>query len=90
LTGYVSRILNVLTEELMVEREPRRPVMAVDWAKVIRQITHDYSLFNSTEIATWTAPLGPEQFLRDMASEKPKRCVLTGSFASNTLRSPRC
>ena len=86
----MSRILNVLTEELMVEREPRRPVMAVDWAKVIRQITHDYSLFNSTEIATWTAPLGPEQFLRDMASEKPKRCVLTGSFASNTLRSPRC
>jgi len=81
--GYVSRILNVLTEELMIEREPRRPVTAVDWAKVIRQITHDYSLFNSTEIATWTAALGPEQFLRDMAAAQPKGCVLTGSFASN-------
>ena len=81
--GYVSRILNVLSQELMIERKPRQPVTAIDWEKLVRQVTHDYALFTSNEIATWIAPGGPDQFLRDVASEKPKGCVLTGSFASN-------
>lgn len=83
--GYVSRILNVLTEELMIERKPRQPVTAVNWEHVVRQITHDYGCLTSNEIATWNAPAGPEQFLRDVASAKPKRCVLTGSFSSNKI-----
>lgn len=81
--GYVSRILNVLSQELMIDRKPRQPVTAVNWEKLVRQVTHDYALFTSNEIATWIAPGGPDQFLRDVASEKPKGCVLTGSFASN-------
>ena len=80
--GYVSRILKVLTEELMIEREPRRPVTAVDWEKVVRQITDDYRLLSSNETATWTAMGGPEQFLRDLAAKPPKRYALTGSFSS--------
>ncbi len=80
--GYVSRILNVLTEELMIERKPRQAVTAVNWEKVARQLTHGYGCLTSNEIATWNAPAGPERFLRDVASAKPKRCVLTGSFSS--------
>ena len=83
--GYVSRILTVLTEELMIERKPRQPVTAIDWEKVVRQITDDYGCLTSNEIATWNAPGGPDQFLRDVASAKPKRCVLTGSFSSNKI-----
>jgi hypothetical protein len=83
--GYVSRILNVLTEELMIERRPRQPVTAVGWEKVVHQITHDYRLFKSNEIANWIAPAGPEQFLRDVATAGPKRCVLTGSFSSSQI-----
>src|SRR6056297_3623916 len=83
--GYVSRILNVLTEELMIERKPRQPVTAVDWEKVVRQVTDDYGCLTSNEIATWNAPGGPDQFLRDVASARPKRCVLTGSFSSNKI-----
>jgi hypothetical protein len=81
--GYVSRILKVLTEELMIERAPRQPVTAVDWEKVVRQITDDYRCLSSNTIGTWIAPGGPEQFLRDVAAKQPKRCVLTGSFSSN-------
>ena len=83
--GYVSRILTVLTEDLMIERKPRQPVTAVDWEKVVRQITDDYGCLTSNEIATWNAPGGPDQFLRDVVSAKPKRCVLTGSFSSNKI-----
>ena len=50
---------------------------------MVRQITHDYALFTSNETATWIAPGGPDQFLHDVASQRPKGCVLTGSFASN-------
>lgn len=71
--GYVSRILKVLTEELMIEREPRQPVTAVDWEKIVRQITDGYRLLSSNETATWTAMVGPEQFLRDLAAKPPKR-----------------
>ena len=81
--GYVSRILKVLTEELMIQRRPRQPVTAVDWEKVLRQITDDYGCLSSNEIGTWIAPGGPEQFLRDVAVKQTKRCVLTGSFSSN-------
>ena len=80
--GYVSRILKVLTEELMIERAPRQPVTAVDWEKVVRQITDDYRCLSSNEIGTWTAMGGPEQFLRDLAAKPPKRYALTGSFSS--------
>ncbi len=53
--GYVSRILKVPTEELMIERAPRQPVSAVGWKKIVRQITDDYRLPSSDETATWTA-----------------------------------
>lgn len=80
--GYVSRILQVLTEELMIEREPRQPVTAVDWEQVVRQICDDYRLLNSNQTEAWTAMGGPEQFLRDLAAKPPKRYALTGSFSS--------
>lgn len=83
--GYVSRILNVLSQELMIERKPRQAVTAVNWEKVVRQITHDYGCLKSNEITTWIAPGGPDQFLRDVASEQPKGCVLTGSFSSSQI-----
>ncbi len=83
--GYVSRILNVLSQELMIERKPRQAVTAVNWEKVVRQITNDYGCLTSNEITTWNAMGGPKQFLRDVASAKPKRCVLTGSFSSNKI-----
>ena len=80
--GYVSRILKVLTEELMIERAARQPVTTVDWEKIVRQITDDYRLLSSNETATWTAMGGPEQFLRDLAAKPPKRYAFTGSFSS--------
>lgn len=83
--GYVSRLLTGLREELLIEREPRRPVETVDWEAMLRQLTRTYRLLDDNETRTWTAPGGPDQFLRDVASSKLKRWAVTGSFASSQL-----
>ncbi len=83
--GYVSRLLAGLREELLIEREPRQPVEAVDWEAMLRQITRTYRLLDDNETTAWTALGGPEQCIRDLASSKLKRWAVTGSFASSQL-----
>lgn len=83
--GYVSRLLAGLGEELLIERQPRRPIERVDWEAMIRQVTRTYSLLADNETTSWIAPAGPEQFLRDLASSKLRQWAVTGSFASSRL-----
>ena len=83
--GYVSRLLAGLADELVIERRPRQPVEAVNWEAAIRQITQTYSLLESNQTASWIAPAGPEQLLRDLSSSKLERWAVTGSFASSRL-----
>jgi hypothetical protein len=83
--GYVSRLLAGLADELIIERQPRQPVEAVNWEAMIGQITRAYSLLDDNETTSWIAPAGPEQFLRDLSSSKLKRWAITGSFASSRL-----
>lgn len=83
--GYVSRLLAGLREELLIEREPRQPVEAVDWEAMLRQIARTYRLLDDNETTAWTALGGPEQVMRDLASSKLNRWAVTGSFASSQL-----
>ncbi|MGK2887598.1 MAG: hypothetical protein ACSLE8_22950 [Rhodococcus sp. (in: high G+C Gram-positive bacteria)] len=85
--GYVSRLLGGLADELIIERQPRQPVQAVNWEAMIGQITRTYSLLDDNETTSWIATAGPEQFLRDLSSSKLKRWAVTGSFASSRLTS---
>ena len=83
--GYVSRLLTGLGQELLIERQPRRPIEGVDWEAMIRQVTRTYSLLAANETTSWIAPAGPEQFLRDLSKSRVKRWAVTGSFASSRL-----
>jgi hypothetical protein len=83
--GYLSRLLAGLVDELLIERLPRGPVRKVEWEAMLRQIASSYSLLGSNSTTSWVAAGGPDQFLRDLASSKLKRWVLTGSFAANRL-----
>ena len=80
-----SAFLTGLGQELLIERQPRRPIEGVDWEAMIRQITRTYSLLADNETTNWIAPAGPERFLRDLSSSKLKRRAVTGSFASSRL-----
>ena len=83
--GYISRLLTGLGEELLIERQPRKPIERVDWEAMIRQVTRTYGLLADNEATSWIAPAGPEQFLRDLSTSKLKRWAVTGSFASTRL-----
>lgn len=80
--GYVSRLLQVLERELLIERRPRGPVTSVDWEGVLRQLVSTYSLFDANETSTWIAPGGADQLIRDLAGKQAGRWVVSGSFAS--------
>jgi hypothetical protein len=80
--GYVSRLLQVLERELLIERRPRGPVTSVDWEGTLRQVVSTYSLFDANEASTWIAPGGAEQLIRDLANKRAGQWAVTGSFAS--------
>lgn len=83
--GYLSRLLTGLADELLIERQPRRPIERVDWEAMIRQIASTYRLSDDNETSTWVAAAGPEQLLRDLSSSKLRRWAVTGSFAANRI-----
>lgn len=83
--GYLSRLLTGLADELLIERQPRRPIERVDWEAMIRQIASTYRLSDDNETSTWVATAGPEQLLRDLSSSKARRWAVTGSFAANRI-----
>jgi hypothetical protein len=83
--GYVSRVLRVLEDELLIERLPRGPVTTVDWDGILRKIVSTYSLLDSNETTTWVAAGGPEQLLRDLRGKRAGRWVVSGSFGARRL-----
>ena len=80
--GYVSRVLRVLEDELLIKRTPRGPVDQVEWEGVLRQLVTTYSVFDANDTSTWVAPGGPDQLLRDLAGKRAGRWAVTGSFGS--------
>jgi hypothetical protein len=83
--GYLSRLLNVLADELLITRAARGPVEHVEWEAMLRQIATTYSLLDANATTSWMAPGGADQFLRDLATAKVGRYAVTGSFAASRL-----
>jgi hypothetical protein len=78
--GYISRLLDALDEDALVERSKRGRAEAVDIAGVIRRWAESYDVFGSNDAATFLAPTGSGQALPTLA-EVPRTAV-TGSFAA--------
>ena len=83
--GYVSRVLGVLEQELLIVRATRGPVTEVEWDGVLRRAASTYSVFDSNKTTTWVASAGPEQLLADLAGKRAGRWAITGSFAASRL-----
>ncbi|MGH8932928.1 MAG: hypothetical protein ACRDZO_20475 [Egibacteraceae bacterium] len=83
--GYISRILRVLEEDLLISRRPRGPVVNVDWQALVRHIATTYTLFDANRTTTYVAAAGAERFLADLGANPPARWAITGSFGSSTL-----
>lgn len=83
--GYVSKVLQGLTEERLIERRPRGPVTATSWESLLRQLATTYRLFDANTTSTWVAAAGPTQLLADLPSCGAAAWAVTGSFAASSI-----
>jgi hypothetical protein len=79
--GYVSRLLNALDREAIVDRGPRGVVEAVDVAALLRAWAAGYDAFKPELASTWLAPTGAAAAVAALPNAAPDVAV-TGSFAA--------
>jgi hypothetical protein len=79
--GYVSRILEALDDEAIVERVARGRVQSVDVVRLLRRWAETYDVFRSNRASTYLAPRGATSLLPKLASSE-LRVAVTGSFAA--------
>lgn len=84
--GYVSRLLDTLDREGLIERSRRGAVESVDLPGVLRRWVESYDLLNTNRSETFLAPNGPAAALdqlRGLTDSVP--LAVTGSFAAVRL-----
>jgi hypothetical protein len=88
--GYVSRLLETLDREALIERASRGPVESVDIAGLLRRWASSYDVFRSNESLSLIAPSGIEAFLEASLRAEPtdSEIVITGSFAAAATMAP--
>ena len=81
--GYVSRVLDRLTDEALIRRQPRGPVQEVEWPAMLRQRGQSVDLFRANTARTYIAPNGARAVF-DSLTRSPvgPSLVVTGSFAA--------
>ena len=79
--SYVSRLLDTLDEEALIERTKRGTVESLDVTRLVRRWTETYGVLRANETSTYIAPLGAADAL-DRMREIPDQKAVTGSFAA--------
>lgn len=82
-SGYVSRLLDELDRETLIDREPRGPVRTVRVEELLRRWAQSYDVFKRNEATAFVAPRGATAaFERLVARRSSDRIAVTGSFAA--------
>jgi hypothetical protein len=85
--GYVSRLLEELEREDILERTKQGSVSRVKWHELLEQRAESYGAFTSNRVQRFVCPNGPG-FALEVAGDLPARSVrmaLSGSFAAERL-----
>ena len=82
--SYVSRVLETLDGEALVERSKRGGVESVDVAPLLRRWAETYDVFRSNKTQRYLAPGGAAAALQQLAAVDGGVAV-TGSFAASRL-----
>ncbi len=81
--GYVSRLLDALDREAVVERDPRGPVRLVDVPELLRRWAQSYDVLKSNAATGFLARAGVAATRDRLGSLKQAgRVAVTGSFAA--------
>jgi hypothetical protein len=84
--GYVSRLLDTLDRETLIERSRRGGVESVDVPALLQWWAQSYDVLRSNRATTLLAPAGAAQALAQLAtSESRCQVAVTGSFAAGRL-----
>jgi hypothetical protein len=84
--GNVSRVLELLEREDLVQRSPQGGVQQVDWADLLKAWSRDYSMTDSSRYTTYLDPRGLQNFLSRLRSlPSDMRYAVTGSLAAARL-----
>jgi hypothetical protein len=84
--GYVSRILDSLVDEGLIERPGRGPITEVDWEALIRRRAEVVDLLKPTGAFRFVARNGLTEVLERLKQIPNERSfVITGSFAAARL-----
>jgi hypothetical protein len=85
--GYVSRLLDALYREGLIERHPRGPVESVDVPALVRRWAEGYDVFRTNRAEGFIATAGLERLLRGLADNPGlgTLAAITGSFAASRL-----
>jgi hypothetical protein len=78
-------MLQVLADELVIERAPRGPVTSAEWEPLLRKITSTYSLLDANTTSTWIAAAGPERLVDDLSGLRVGRWAVTGSLVASAV-----
>ncbi len=77
----ISRVLRLLERDAIVTREPRGPVVAVDWLAAIRRWAADYDQVESNTSFTYLEPRGLPALEQKLA-DTTINYAATGAFAA--------
>lgn len=81
--GYVSRLLDTLDREALIERDPRGPVREVRVSELLRRLAESYDVFKSNETTAYLARSGADGALAAVSAlTGAGRVAVTGSFAA--------
>ena len=84
--GYVSRLLDALDREALVERSRKGEVESVDVPGLLRRWAESYDVLKSNEDRRFIAPAGAAAALERLANAPMQaRVAITGSFAAVRL-----
>src|ERR1039458_4203796 len=84
--GYVSRLLDALDQDALVERTRRGRVQDVDMPGLLRRWAESYDVLRSNDASTFLAPGGANDALSQFAElSDPPSLAVTGSLAAVRL-----
>ena len=85
--GYLSRILDTLVEEGLIDRESFGPVTRVDWPAMLRRRAQALDLFKTAGTFRFVARQGTAALLESLRNRPPsdRPPTVTGSFAAARL-----
>jgi hypothetical protein len=83
--GYVSRLLDSLDGQALLDRAPRGAVERVDWPALLQEAAKEYSLTRTNAFGAFISMAGAQDLYRKLAGRQSPAVVVTGSFAANAV-----